>query len=836
MKIPLCGNIAAFPTISTFWYLTILPLLLIGNSLLAQDEPSVFLERDLLDVEDIIPVTSSNDMQVVAASRSSKNLTDLPFTVYVITREEILENHYTTLVDVLRSVPGMRVSPAGSADHGETFLMRGLFGNYFTKILVNNLPVQPSTLNGMPIGAQLPIRQAERIEIIYGPSSAVYGADAAAGVINIVTKVPEKPTFAQADVSFGQFGYSYLNFSAGGKAGKNKDIIHYNVYGSNTRRRDLNIKYENDLINPLNYLQQNGYTFEFSDRIKYQPKEINEALLERYHVPVDLFIRSVYPPYYKGTLTQPEIGEFPHESRLLGAQLLYRGFSISFDHMYRKDHSSLGRSPYLNTYYNPLNFIGETIQRATLSYEKSFDRFSTVTNLSYLQFRMDHNSSFGITYDINYDTKAIPNTGNAYRFAASDDILAEQLITFQLSKNIEIVAGGSFQHSTNLPVTNDLTVPFNFKDYHAFGSEKPSSHPYYGDFGYNLISFNNVAGFLQGSINFGKFSFITGIRGDQNSNYGGTLNPRLAVLYKLSKFTSIRASYGSAFRAPATSITYASLAIPQNDSIAYQIVPNPDLKPEYLKAYETGIRHEFTEKIFVDVAAYFNEIDNLIYSSIGSFDPANYPRAVRYAVSNTSPYFVRSNVNSTGAKAWLVGVQTSLNAKDIIPAIKLNASFNVSFAKGAEQLPENGKVFITNESPSFGGLIAGGGPHEVPASDRSIDNFRMMPRWMGQLSVDFAPIRNLYVRFDQVCTSSWIRRYVPDADSYHDPYYTIDGYFVMDALSSYRLNKNFQAFVKVKNVFNTTYAGIEPTGIDVDLPYNPQPGRNIQFGVSFKLE
>jgi hypothetical protein len=42
--------------------------------------------------------------------------------------------------------------------------------------------------------------------------------------------------------------------------------------------------------------------------------------------------------------------------------------------------------------------------------------------------------------------------------------------------------------------------------------------------------------------------------------------------------------------------------------------------------------------------------------------------------------------------------------------------------------------------------------------------------------------------------------------------------------------------VKVRNVFDTAYAGIEPTGLDEDLPYNPQPGRNIQFGISFNLE
>lgn len=792
--------------------------------------------RDILEEEDIVPASQTGKIQVVAASRTTKNLTDLPFSVHVVTRDEILKNQYTTLVDVLKMVPGIRVSQPGSSENGETFLMRGLYGNYFTKILINSMPIQPSTLNGMPIGAQLPIRQAERIEIIYGPASAVFGADAVAGVINIITKTTEKPTYAQADLSFGQWGYSYINFSVGGKTGKNKNILQYSVYGSNTQRHDLNLRYkENEVFHPLNYLQQNGIIFELSDGRAVQPKDITPELLVQEGMSVDDFIKNVYNPYYQGTLSQPVMGQLPHQSRMMGVELNYRGFRLSYNHMYRRDHGAIGRTPYFYNYTNSLNYMGETIQRATLSYEKNLNRLSSLTNLSYLRFRLDNNSSYGITYDINYDSTAIPNVGFAYRFMASDDIMLEQLFTLQLLNNLEVVAGGSFQYSGNFPATNDLTTPFDVNNYHAFSTRKPPPHPFYGDFGYNPLTFTNIAGFLQGYFTWGKSSFIAGVRADENSMYGGTINPRLAFLYKLSKRTSLRTSFGTAFRAPATSITYASIAVPQNDSIAYQLIPNIQLKPEFLKTYEAGVSHAFSDKITLDVTGYFNEIDHLIYSSMGPFDPTHFPRAAQYAVSNIEPYYVRSYVNSEGAKAWLFGLQSSVNAKDIVPVIKLNMAFHLSYAHGEEDLPENGRLY-TDELPGNTGLVAGGGPQLLPETDRHIDNFRMMPKWLGQLSLDFEPVRNLYIRFDQVFSSAWIRRYVPDAKSYQNPYFTINGYYTLDALSSYQFNKYFQAFVKVRNVFDTAYAGIEPTGLDVDLPYNPQPGRNIQFGVSFKLE
>ncbi|CAG0906722.1 unnamed protein product, partial [Cyprideis torosa] len=117
--------------------------------------------------------------------------------------EEIREQGYYTLVDAIKHLSGIRVSQPGSGMDGETFLQRGLYGNTYTKILINGTPIRPSAVGAMPIGSQLPIRQAERIEVIYGPAATLYGPDAAAGVINIILKDSEYPTFAQADVEVG---------------------------------------------------------------------------------------------------------------------------------------------------------------------------------------------------------------------------------------------------------------------------------------------------------------------------------------------------------------------------------------------------------------------------------------------------------------------------------------------------------------------------------------------------------------------------------------------------------------------------------------------------------
>ena len=263
---------------------------------------------------DLALSSGTGDMSVMSASRSSKLISELPITIHVVTREEIERNHFTSLADVLKSLPGMRVSQPGTGELGETFQLRGLTGNMYTMILINGMPVKPSGVKGMPILSQLPVRQAERIEIIYGPAAAVYGADAVSGVINIITREADKGTFALADISLGENRYRNSNFMVGGKAGRNKNILQYNFYGSLTSQQDFNLRdgYE-EVYNPLHYLQERGYRYNIGGT-EYEPLEITEEVLGGSVTDINSFISSNYPVNYQGSLTLPEIEEIGRAS------------------------------------------------------------------------------------------------------------------------------------------------------------------------------------------------------------------------------------------------------------------------------------------------------------------------------------------------------------------------------------------------------------------------------------------------------------------------------------------------------------------------------------------
>jgi outer membrane receptor for ferrienterochelin and colicins len=127
---------------------------------------------------------------VVTASRREQLARSAPATVSVVTREELEAKPYTSVVDVLRTVEG--VSVVGSNPNDQDIALRGMPGEY-TLILVDGQRQNTrETMNRGTGGVQAnllpPLAAIERIEVVRGPMSSLYGADAMGGVINIITR------------------------------------------------------------------------------------------------------------------------------------------------------------------------------------------------------------------------------------------------------------------------------------------------------------------------------------------------------------------------------------------------------------------------------------------------------------------------------------------------------------------------------------------------------------------------------------------------------------------------------------------------------------------------
>ena len=135
------------------------------------------------------------DPVVVTATMVATPLEQLGATVTVVTGDEITQYNYDRIEDVFRQVPGVQVQTTGSPGKATSLSIRG-GGSQRSLVLIDGLRTASPTLGATDI-AEITIDAIERIEIVRGPQSTLYGADAITGVVNIITKKGAGPAQRQ---------------------------------------------------------------------------------------------------------------------------------------------------------------------------------------------------------------------------------------------------------------------------------------------------------------------------------------------------------------------------------------------------------------------------------------------------------------------------------------------------------------------------------------------------------------------------------------------------------------------------------------------------------------
>lgn len=173
-----------------------LAILLQNTRLTAQqlDQNIVVIESNAADSDTLNRVT------VTSASGVAQKITDAPASISVITKKELDKKPYVTLLDAVREIEGVDVGETTDKTGQGGISIRGMGADY-TLVLIdgkrqNNIgDIYPNNFGGNQFGHIPPKEMIERIEVIRGPASTLYGADALGGVINIITKkIADKPT------------------------------------------------------------------------------------------------------------------------------------------------------------------------------------------------------------------------------------------------------------------------------------------------------------------------------------------------------------------------------------------------------------------------------------------------------------------------------------------------------------------------------------------------------------------------------------------------------------------------------------------------------------------
>jgi vitamin B12 transporter len=162
---------------------------------------------------------------IVSATRVPTPAVEVASSITVVTAEDIAALQERTISDVLKNVPGLNVVQTGGPGGVTSVFIRGTNSNH-TKVLIDGIDVSdPSNSTGAFDFGQLLTADIERIEVLRGPQSGLYGSDAIGGVINIITRAGSGPMKLAAGLEAG----SFETFNQAARLSGSQDAFHYSL-------------------------------------------------------------------------------------------------------------------------------------------------------------------------------------------------------------------------------------------------------------------------------------------------------------------------------------------------------------------------------------------------------------------------------------------------------------------------------------------------------------------------------------------------------------------------------------------------------------------------------
>lgn len=767
-----------------------------GQSAFGQSDSAALIQPERLLGSDVV----RRDAQVlramaISATRSPESPEKLPFQVWIISSQEIVGNGYVTLADALRTVPGIRVSQPGNALEGETFMVRGLAGNRYLKILINDVPVKPGVAPGMPIGTQLPIRQAERIEVMIGPASAIYGDEALGGVVNIIIKETERPVFTQADLSLGRFGYNSLDLMFGGKIGRDKNILRFSLYGSSTVRSQEDLFADNNST--------------LLDARRYAPDFLDGDFLAR----LDNFRSDPADSLFART------SPYVQEGRLVGLNLAWRGIFLSYHRMKRLEHSATGYSPLAWSGFNGADRIEESLETLSLAFKKRRAKRASYNTVSLLRYNYAPTSSGSPIFG------ALPQAV----YAAMAPLQPDSAALAELPQRVYKLYGAGERHFA----ANSLDLRYESRFNAALrpnlffdGGAQASLNTGYAPLAYQVVSGGasapnplapknirafDLSLFAQMDWRGRRWSLTAGAAQHYSTQGAPILTPRIGALYRIDSLRSLYASYATGHRRPGLAESVGTLRINRHTG-AGELGAGRGAGNERGRVSEIGYRRSGRQSS-VFLSAFYLEVDGLVRPT-GLRNIRNLSAADSFAVWGYAPG-PRKSMGMWGVQGGFLFQNDPKDAVILTPdgrkiPLIFRAELWVQYARGQERQAED--------------------------EDWTTD-IANQPRWMSHfsLSVIMPKFRVSMLSTRQSKAMSGAQLYAADYGTPLASGRQPELRFT-DFSARLYLNQHFSIYVLLQNAFNKRYAGIDATLSPDDLIYNPQPGRFFRLGVNYNMQ
>lgn len=500
---------------------------------------------------------------VVTATRTENTVQNVPAATQIITEEDIkrsgsndirgLISHETNIFQKHRTRGG-----------GHDVIIRGMDTDK-TLILINGHRIaneaDATGLGNAMAFDRISLSDVDRIEIVRGPTSALYGSEAMGGVINIITK-PSLSSSATAGISrSSDDATNWYHFDTGRKGrfsatadmrfnkifrDKDAEDIISNSYGT-AQTYGLSANYYFDDQRYINLF----YDY-FSQRLKNDSGEAKLIPFPVHMGPIEL----------TGRAKLDSAGSFEYKQRTYGVS--YNGTTPKHDWQ-------------LRWYRSGFRWNDERTQ-SVLEAIPGEDRMSKRAYAAFVKEKYN-------THDFN------DNKNELWALEARDSVKinGHNRLTFGAEYVSNDVKG------TNLGKNGDHVGTIT-----QHGLKKDTSK----------VNIDTYAGYVQDEIETGKWFIVPAIRYDHHSNFGSHVSPKLGVTYKARDHLRFKANYGDGFKAPSVNQMYYSLY--QIMGVRYvNLIGNPDLDPEESRSFDIAVEAEFG-KGYGSLGYFDSHVKNLI--------------------------------------------------------------------------------------------------------------------------------------------------------------------------------------------------------------------------------
>lgn len=206
--------------------------------------------------------TYTEEPIIVTATRTARTADETLAAVSVITREDIERSQVKSVAELLVGEAGIDIAVNGGYGKSTSVFLRGTNSDHVL-MLIDGVKVGSATL-GSPSWQYLPLDQIERIEIVRGPRSSLYGADAIGGVVQIFTRSPAERFRAGAGAGYGTYGTSRTTADVAGTGGGTRFSLsgaHFNTDGIDARTASAGNEGDRDGYRNTSFNARLGHRF-----------------------------------------------------------------------------------------------------------------------------------------------------------------------------------------------------------------------------------------------------------------------------------------------------------------------------------------------------------------------------------------------------------------------------------------------------------------------------------------------------------------------------------------------------------------------------------------------